>query len=322
MTARGTPVHFDEAAVIAGLGFPACIAAVREAMIQLSAGDTRQLPRTMISMGEQKTFAQMSGAVAAGGDFGSKLVSVFADPKQQGRTRHEGLVILFDGATGLPVCTLDAGAITQIRTAAATAVATAALARSDAEVLALIGCGHQAQAHVEALARVRSLRRIIVWGRARKRTAAFADSLFQRLGLTVELAPDAQTAVLDADIVCTLTGAKEPVLLGEWIRPGAHVNLVGSSGPGAVEVDDALVLRSRYFVESRENAGVAASEFLRAKAAGLISDRHIVAEIGEVLAGSAAGRTGPDEITVYKSVGHVVQDLAAARYLYEQHCAG
>jgi ornithine cyclodeaminase len=316
------PLYFGRDAVARDLGFPACIDAVRQAMIALSSGETLQLPRAMIGMGEQRTYGLMAGALGTRSYFGSKLVAVFADPTQPGRTRHEGLVVVFDGENGDLVCTLDAGAVTQIRTAAATAVATAALARPDAEVLALIGCGHQAHAHVEAIAHARKLRRVIVWGRSPDRAAAFAADTHQRLGLTVEIAPDVRTAVADADIICTLTGAKTPILHGDWVNPGAHVNLVGSSGPGPVEADEALVLRGRYFVESRENARLAASEFLLAKASGAIDDRHIAAEIGEVLAGSSAGRTSPDEITIYKSLGHVVQDLAAAKYLYERHLAG
>ncbi len=325
MTPKAAPLHFDEQAVVQGLGMPACIAAMRAVMIALSNGGTKQLPRTMINMGEQRTFGLMAGSLGnwlgAKAYFGSKLVSVFGDPRQPGRTRHEGLVVLFDGDTGDLLCTLDAGAVTQVRTAAATAVATAALARHDAQVLALIGCGHQAHAHLEAVSQVRKLSRVVAWGRSPERAQAFADISLQRLGVEVQVASDIRSAVADADIVCTLTSAKAPILFGDWLKPGTHVNLVGSSGPGPVEVDDELVRQSRYFVETRENAGLAAAEFLHAKASGMIGDDHIAGEIGEVLAGAVSGRDRADEITVYKSLGHVVQDLAAARYLYERHLA-
>jgi len=315
-------LHFDEAAVHAALTLDRCIPAMRQAMIVLSEGDTLQLPRAMIGMGERRTFGVMAGALGADGYFGSKLVSVFADPAQPGRTRHQGLVVLFAGDDGRPLCTLDAGAVTEVRTAAATAMATAALARQDADTLALLGCGRQAFPHLEAIAKVRQLRRVLVWGRSPERAAQFAREAEARFGLKIEVGANVQATVAEAEIVCTLTGARQSVLEGAWLPPGVHVNLVGSSGPGPTEVDDALVARGRYIVESRENARLAAAEFINALAAGAVGENHIAAEIGEVLAGRLPGRTSPQQVTVYKSLGHVVQDLAAAVVVYERHHPG
>jgi len=311
-------IVLDEHAVAEGLSLAGCMTAVRSAMIALSAGETRQLPRTMICVGERKTFAQMPGALGQDGYFGAKLVSVFGDPERPGRTAHHGLVVLFEGESGHPVCVADAGAVTRIRTAAATAVATDALARSDARTLVLIGHGHQAGAHLEAISQVRSLSRVLVWGRDPARAQAFADETGASLGLPVEAAGDARAAVAQADIVCTLTSSPEPVLQGGWLQPGAHVNLVGSSGPATVEADHEVVTRGRYFVESRETAWAAAAELLRARDAGLVGESHVCGEIGEVLAGKAQGRRSDDEITVYKSLGHAVQDLAAMAHLHER----
>ena len=315
------PIHFDEASVVNAFEGRSCVPIVREAMVTLSAGQTLQLPRTIIGMGPRRVFALMPGALGLRDYFGAKLVSVFPNPSHPERTLHQGLVVLFDAEDGRPICTADAGAVTLIRTAAASAVATEALSRPDSEVLTLLGCGHQAYAHVEAISKLRDLRRIIVWGRSVERAQQFAERVSEQLGLKVEVQLSAAAAVADADIVCTLTSAAEPILEGAWLRAGAHVNLVGSSGPAAAEADEAVVLASRYFVESRENAGLAASEFMRAKAAGAIGDDHIVAEIGEVLAGSKPGRRSSSEITVYKSLGHVVQDLAVAAAVYEHYCA-
>jgi ornithine cyclodeaminase len=308
----------DKQAVLEGLSLADCMAAVRTAMIALSAGETRQLPRTMIPVGTRKTFAQMPGALGLDDYFGAKLVSVFGDPERPGRTAHHGVVVLFEGESGHPVLIADAGAVTQVRTAAATAVATDALAGPDAAALALIGCGHQASAHLEAISQVRPLDRIMVWGRNLRRAQDFAEAEGARLGLQVEAIADARTAAAEADIVCTLTSSLEPVLQGAWLRPGTHVNLVGSSGPATVEADHEVLTRGRYFVESRDTALAAASELIRAKDASLIGDDHISAEIGEVLSGKAEGRRSADEITVYKSLGHSVQDLAAAAFLYER----
>ncbi len=304
---------FDGAAVRAGLGYADCIAAVRAAMMALSAGTTRQLLRTMLSLGPGRTFAQMPGALGDHAMFGTKTISVFADPNSPGKRRHRGLVVLFEPVEGRPVAVADAEEITHIRTAAATAVATDALARADAATLLIVGTGGQAHSHLHALPLVRRFDRVLVWGRDPNRADALVAAFPH---LPCERADDLAAACGAADVICTLTAAAEPVVLGDWVRGGTHVNLVGSSGPGPVEVDSALVVRSRYIADSIASARDAAAEFLVARAAGLISDDHIVAEIGEVLLGRTPGRTGPDDITLYKSLGHAVQDLAAAAHLH------
>lgn len=314
---RGELAIFDAEDVRALLDYPSCIAVVREAMKALSLGETRQLLRTMIHMGEGRTFGLMPGALSERGMFGAKLISVFAEPDNPGVRRHRGVVTLFEPVEGRPVCVADAEEITHIRTAAATAVATAALARDDAEVLLLMGTGGQVHSHLEALPLVHRFSRILIWGRDPARAQDVVDAWKDRL--PVEVALDAQAAAGEADVICTLTGARQPILLGAWLRPGTHVNVVGSSGPGPVEVDNALVVASRFIADSKASARDAAAEFLVAKEAGLVDDAHIVAEIGEVLLGQVAGRRNSEEITVYKSLGHAVQDLASAAHLYEAH---
>lgn len=305
---------FDAAAVREKLDYPNCIRVVREAMMALSAGRTRQLLRTMISMGAGRTFAQMPGALGDGDIFGAKLISVFADPLAPGRRRHRGVVVMFEPEQGRPVCVADAEEITLIRTAAASAVATDALARADARTLLIIGTGGQAATHLKALTLVRRFEAILIWGRDAAKAQALAADF--AASLPVEAVTDLAAAAGMADVICTLTGSVTPVLLGDWLRPGTHVNLVGSSFAGPVEVDTALVGRSRYFADSRASAVEAAAEFLVALDAGAIVEDHLVGEIGEVLLGRIAGRRSPDEITVYKSLGHAVQDLAAAAFLY------
>ena len=308
----------DEAAVLRGLDIEGCRTAVRRAMIALSAGETRQLPRSIIPIGAGRLFGQMPGALLSDGYFGAKLVSVFAEPDRPGRTAHLGVVVLFDAESGQAVCVADAGAITLIRTAAGTAVATDALAVPNAERLTVMGYGHQASAHIEALARVRPLREVRVWGRSIERAQAFCAAMAEKTGLAMIAVADPRAAVADAQIVCTVTGAVEPILFADWLTPGTHVNLVGASVASAAEAEAAVVSVGRYFVESRESARNGAGEFLRAVAAGLVTDDCIQAEIGEVLAGTRPGRQSNSDITVYKSIGHAVQDLAAAAYLHEQ----
>ncbi|MGH8221951.1 MAG: ornithine cyclodeaminase family protein [Woeseiaceae bacterium] len=313
-------LFLSAADVHASLSCDACFAAVRQAMIAHSSGVTRHLLRSFIGMGEGRTFAQMPAALSIDGYFGAKLVSVFADPADPAHHAHRGLVVLFEGESGAPVCVADAGAITKLRTGAASAVATGALARPDARVLAILGTGHQAESHVLALSRVREFHTVRVWGRNPERLAAFIRRMADATKHSIEPAASAPEAVADADVVCTVTSASQPILRGEWLAKGSHVNIVGSSAPGPVEVDDALVVNSRFFVDCREHVIRHGAEFLRAKSAGLIDDDHIVAEIGEVLRGQHPGRQGADEITVYKSLGHAVQDLAAVACLYEQAC--
>jgi ornithine cyclodeaminase/alanine dehydrogenase-like protein (mu-crystallin family) len=313
-SAVGGLIVFDAAAVRAGLEPGATRAVVREAMIALSDGRVRQNLRSFIGLGEGRTFAIMPAALGERSAFGAKLVSVFHDGA--GRKAHEGLVVLFDGESGAPVCVADAGEVTAIRTPAASAAATDALARPDADSLAVLGLGRQAMGHIAAIARVRTLKTVTVWGRDPGRAQAFAEVAQRETGLAVRALADPEGAVSGASIVCTVTGSVDPILRGAWIAPGAHVNVVGSSGPANAEIDSDLVVKSRFIVDHREHVLAHGGEYLRAKAAGLTDEGAIAAEIGEVFAGTAPGRTSADQITVYKSLGHAVQDIAATQLLY------
>jgi ornithine cyclodeaminase len=302
--------------VRAALDYDGCIAAVRTAMADFSADGKPQPLRSIVEIAPARLFGLMPGTLAAPHGFGAKVLSVYADPAHPGRSAHRGVVVLFDRESGDLACIADAGEVTVIRTAAASAVATDVLARPDARVLAIFGCGAQAASHIRALTRVRHLERIVVWGRSPERAIRFAERMQREVGIPVGAVEKGREAASSADIICTVTGSPTPVLLGEWVRPGTHVNAVGSSHPGPVEIDHALLRASRYVVDSRRSALAAASEFLLAKAAGLIDDSHIAAEIGEILLGRIPGRTAPAQVTVYKSLGHVVQDLAAVSYLH------
>lgn len=307
----------DRTEVRARLTYEVCIPLIRRAMIALSRGETRQLLRAIIPLGEGRLFGIMPGALGDRAMFGAKLISVFPGNSANGIQSHQGVIVLFDAEGGAPVCVVHAGEVTAIRTAAASAVATAALARPEAHRLAILGCGEQAATHARAISTVRPLSAIGVWGRSADRAGALAERLSAELALPVAAQTTAQACVDGADIICTVTGATDPVLQGRWVAPGAHVNLVGSSFAGPVEVDDDLVVRARFIADSREGVLAQGAEFLRAKAAGLIGDDHVVGEIGQVLDGALEGRQSAHQITVYKSLGHVVQDLAAAQALFE-----
>jgi len=306
----------DREEVTQRLTYERCIPIVRDAMIAFSRGETRQLLRSIIPLTNGRMFGIMPGAMGERAVFGAKLISVFPDNFASGIQSHQGLVILFDPDTGAPVCAAHAGEITAIRTAAASAVATDVLARKDSRQLAILGYGEQAATHARAISKVRKLESVSVWGRSLERASAFVSKMRAELICSISVAATVREAVADADIVCTVTAASEPILQGGWIRHGTHVNVVGSGYAGPAEVDNDLVVRSRFFVDSREGVLQQGAEFLRAKTAGLISDDHIVAEIGQVLAGDVEGRRTDGEITVYKSLGHIVQDLASAWALY------
>ena len=311
--------YIDRDEIARRLTYERCIPIVREAMAAFSAGQTKQLLRSILPLSEGRLFGVMPGALGAHEVFGAKILSVFKDNVARGKQSHQGVVLLFDPDGGEPVCLLDAGEITAIRTAAASAVATDALAAKHAKRLTILGTGEQAVTHARAIAKVRELETLVVWGRSAERAKTLADKIAPELGIEIVVAPTARVAVVDADIVCTVTSAVEPILEGKWLRPGAHINIVGSSYAGPVEVDHEVVTRTRFFVDSREGVLAQGAEFLNAKKAGLVGDDHIAGEIGEVLAGRVEGRRSADEITAYKSLGHIVQDLASAWALYTEN---
>jgi ornithine cyclodeaminase len=306
----------DRDEVARRLTYERCIPIVRDAMIALSSGETKQLLRSYIPLSAGRIFGVMPGALGTHAPFGAKLISVFRDNGAQGKQSHQGLILLFEPDSGAPVCIVHGGEITAIRTAAASAVATNALALPNAHRLVILGTGEQALTHLRAIAEVHKLSCAVIWGRSLERAQAFVTEHESEFSFTLSAVASVEEAAANADIICTVTAAREPILKGAWLRPGTHINLVGSSYPGPTEVDNDLVVRSRFIADSREGILRQGAEFLRAKEAGLIGNDHIVAEIGEVLSGKIEGRRSPDEITVYKSIGHIVQDLASAWELY------
>lgn len=307
---------YDAADVHRLLDLPGCIAAVRAAMAAFSAGDAPQPLRSITTLAPGKLFALMPGSLAAPDGMGAKVITAYAEPDRPGRSRHRGIVVLFDRASGEPVALGDAEAITLIRTAAASAVATDALARPDARRAAIFGTGEQARTHVLAMAAVRPFEEIVVWGRSLAAAQALVAQLAPQVAVPLRAEADPQAAAAQADVICTVTGAATPVLLNAWVRDGTHLNIVGSSHAGPVEIDGALVARARFIADSRASALAAAAEFLDARAAGLVDDRHIRGEIGDVVNGTIAGRETARQVTLYKSLGHIVQDLAALAYVH------
>jgi ornithine cyclodeaminase len=302
------------AEVEALLLMPAAIEVMRRAMIQVSERRTVLPLRQFMAIPDAPgKLAVMPGYIADPPVFGVKTVAKYTHPPGSPHGSHVGIVQLFDAETGLLLAIIEGGTLTAIRTAAASALATDTLARPDARRLAIIGTGEQARRHVTAMAAVRPIDHVSVWGRNPAHALAFAASL----DLPARVAATVESAVADADIICTTTPAAEPILSGAALRPGSHVNLVGSAIPTTAEADVALVARSEFYVDYREAALAQAGELRNAIAAGAVTADHVRGEIGEVLLGLAPGRSSSEAITVYKSLGVTAQDLAAGAFVLD-----
>jgi ornithine cyclodeaminase len=294
------------------LTFKRCIPVIRQAMIDLSLGRTQQTLRQIVPIDTAGMFGVMQGVLAPDGPFGAKVLSVFPDNVANGGQSHQGLVVLFDRESGAPTHIAHAGEVTAIRTAAASAVASEVLARPEASRLAVLGTGEQARAHVLAMCEVRPIEQVALWGRSPGKAEALARDLESVLRRPVTVAATPALAVAASDIICTTTAAQEPLLDAKDVPDGAHLNVVGSSHAGPREVTDALVARARFFADHRPSALAQAAELVSAIRSGLVGEDHLLAEIGEVLSGLARGRTTSSEVTLYKSLGNIVQDLAGA----------
>ena len=297
-----------------------CIGVMTEAMKALANGQVHNPLRMVVRppdaaglMGLMPSY--IGGANAA---YGLKAVCVFPQNTAKGKDAHQGTVMLFSAETGELLALMNASAITAIRTAAVSGVATKLLAREDAGDLALLGSGVQAHTHIEAMACARPIRRCRVASRSFEHAQRFADEMRARFAFPVEPVESAGAAVRGADLIVTATNAREPVLKREWISPGAHLNVVGSSIPSTREVDTATMAAASLFVDRRESTLNEAGDYLFAAKEGAIGPEHIRAEIGEVLVGAKPGRTSPDEITLFKSLGLAVEDLASAQYVFSK----
>jgi ornithine cyclodeaminase len=296
-----------------------CIDAMGEAMTQLAQGMVRQPLRQVVPLpGRRAGLATMAAVAGAPLGMGAKVIAVVPDNRGTPWDSHQGAVLLFDAERGALRAILDASEITAIRTAAVSALATRLLAREDAGDLALLGAGTQARTHLDAMLAVRKIRRVRVWSHTQERRDRFADHEGHRHDVAIESVASVQSAVADADLICTVTAAREPILRGKWIAPGAHVNAVGACVRTQRELDTQAVQRARLFVDAREAALHEAGDILIPMAEGAIGEDHIVGELGGLLTGAVDGRTQVDEITLFKSLGLAIQDLAAGHLVYRR----
>ena len=297
----------------------ACMDLMAEAFRSLARGEGINPLRSAMKLpGERGSLGLMPGMSGSPEALGLKVVTVFPGNHGTEYDSHQGLVVLFDTEHGLPIAILDASEITAIRTAAASGVATELLAREDATELAIVGSGVQARTHLEAMLEARPIERARVYSPTEANRIAFAEQASERHGIAVEAVESVEEAVRNADIICTVTSSREPILEGEWIALGTHINAAGSSVKFTRELDTDAVASSRLFVDRRESTLNEAGDFLFPKVEGAIDDSHIVGELGEILLGELTGRESEKEITLFKSLGLAVEDLVSAHYVLER----
>ena len=297
-----------------------CIDVMEEALAALARGEMHQPLRQVVYPPDAAGVIAMMPAYRSGAEavFGLKAICVFPKNPELGMDSHQGGVLLFRGDTGEPLAMMNASAITAIRTAAVSAVATRVLARVDAGELAIIGAGVQARSHLNAIALVRPIKRARVVSRNSDHARQLVAEMQPKLSFPISVVETVREAVVDADLIVTATTSREPVLQREWLAAGTHINAVGTYSPRAREVDTATMVAASLFVDRRESALNEAGDYLIAAQEGAIGPDHIRAELGEVLTGAATGRTSRDEITLFKSLGLAIEDLASAAHIYRK----
>jgi ornithine cyclodeaminase/alanine dehydrogenase-like protein (mu-crystallin family) len=298
-----------------------CVELMENVLADLARGSVWQPLRFVVRPPEEPSLMGLMPAHRSepGASYGLKVVCIFPSNAERGIDLHQGGVLLFDGETGSLRAVVDASAVTATRTAAVSAVATKLLARKDARRLAILGSGVQARSHLEAMTVVRELESARVWSRTPERGQAFAAEA--QAPLPVEAAETVEEALRDADVVVTATSAREPIVRREWLAPGAHVNAVGSSIPTARELDADAVAAGVLFADARESMLNEGGDYLFAVQEAGIGPDHIRAELGEILIGAGEGRRSDDELTIFKSLGLAVEDLASAEHVYARAVA-
>jgi ornithine cyclodeaminase/alanine dehydrogenase-like protein (mu-crystallin family) len=305
--------------VVAALEPGPCAEAMEEALAARARGEAYMPLRSVMAPPSAPGFMGLMPGWR-GGDgptFSLKVVCVMPGNPARGLDSHQGIVALFDNETGMPTAILDGSAVTEIRTAAVSAVATRLLARKDASVLAILGAGVQGRAHLRSLTEVREFGSVRLFSRTRRHAEALAAQARALVGAAprdVTVAATAEEAVRGADVIVTATNSRETVLEQAWLGPGVHVNAVGASVPSMRELEAETVAASALFCDSRESLAAEAGEFQLAVREGLIPGiEHVRAELGEVLTGSAPGRQNDGELTLFRSLGLAIEDLAAAQ---------
>lgn len=311
------PLFINKEKIASLLPMNECIEVMEKMFRSLAAGECMQPLRNIMRLPDGNgVLGMMPGYSGKLGVMGIKVITVFHANSEVGLPSHQGIVMLFDAKNGQPLMLFDALEITAIRTAASSAVATNLLSRKDAAALAIIGSGEQAKRHIEAILLVRKIKQINIWSRKEKNANDLAEKVSAHYNIPVTACRNVKEAVERADIICTVTASREPIIKGEWVSPGTHINAVGSSTPAARELDTATLEKSKLFADCYESIFSEAGDFLVPKKEGAIADEHVKAEIGEVLSGTKKGRENDEEITIFKSLGIAAEDIFSAFHIY------
>ncbi len=313
------PLFVNKEKIASLLPMEECIEVMEKMFLSLAAGECLQPLRNIMRLPDGSgVLGMMPGHAAKLGVMGIKVISVFHANSESGFPSHQGIIMLFDAKNGQPLMLFDALEITAIRTAAASAVATKLLSRENSSTLAIIGSGEQATRHIEAMLLIRNIKQINLWSRNENNAKHLVNELSAEYNIHVHVKKNVQLAVEHADIICTVTASKEPVVMGDWITAGTHINAVGSSTAAARELDTVAIVRSKLFTDRYESLFNEAGDFLIPKKEGAITDAHVKAEIGEVLSGTKKGREDDKEITVFKSLGIAAEDIFSAYHIYKK----
>jgi alanine dehydrogenase len=295
------------------------IVALEQAHLQYSTGNAVMPVRLVVPLPQiQGRITSMPGFLNHEKALGMKVVTYFHDNPKRNLPAILATIMLFSAETGKLIAAMDGSYITAIRTASASAMATKALANPAAPVLGILGAGVQARAHIQALCRVRKLARIKIYSPSGTSAATIKKEMESTVGAAIDVATSAEAAVRESDLVVTVTTAKQPIVKPEWLKPGVHINAVGSHRPDLREIDGATLARAKIVVDSRDAIMAECGDILLALAEGSLAENAIHGEIGEVLAGTKPGRSHADEITLYKSVGIAIQDVATAQLVYHK----
>lgn len=300
------------------LDMDTCIGLMRQVFTSFAAGHIKNILRSVAPM-ERGILGIMPAVLPDRAVAGAKLITVMPDNPARGLPGHQGIVAVFDAGSGTPLGVCDGGAITSIRTAAVSALATDMLANPAADTLCILGSGVQAEMHLKAIHCIRPLRRVKVWSRDERHAARFVQTQQAKYpGIAMAICETAREAAEGADILCTVTTSSTPVLQGAWLKPGAHINAVGACAAGDRELDSDCMRRAKLVCDSETACRAESGDFLIPLAEGLIGEGHILATLGEVVAGVRPIRTGAADITCFESLGLAEEDLACAAYLLAQ----
>ncbi|WP_066068978.1 ornithine cyclodeaminase family protein [Neobacillus soli] len=300
------------------LPMASCIRLMEEVLTDLDEGAAVHHLRSVVPIQNQNVLGLMPGFLKKEEVVGTKVITIYPENQQNGLPSHQGVVLLNESKNGSLKAVIDGTEITAIRTAAVSAVATNLLARKDSKILSLLGSGEQARTHLEAIALVRPITEVKVWSRNIDKAILFENEMEQKYAIPIEVCQTVESAVEGADIICTLTASTVPILKGEWVKEGAHINAVGACRATDRELDSELVKGSLLYVDRVESAINEAGDYLVPLKEGMIEPTHIIGEIGEILTQKIPGRRSDADITIFESLGLAIEDMKAANFIFQE----